>query len=185
MRSTEIRKGMLIIMDGDNHLVLDVNHVMPGKGPAYIQTKLRNLRTGSTLEKRIRSAENVESVYVERKTMMYSYSDNNGHYFMDPTTYEQVLLGPDLIGNAMDYLLPNTDVTLLLMESKAVSLEIPTTMDLEVKDTPPQLKGATVTNQYKIATLETGIEVQVPPFIVTGERIRVDTRSGKYIERAK
>ena len=185
IKATDIRRGMVITMDGVNFVVLDFAHHTPGNLRAMVQTKLRNMNSGSLIEKRFRSVDQIEVPYVETKEYEYLYSAGDEHVFMDTETYDQLHFGADIIGTAMDYLLPNSRVMVKYINEKPVSIEIPDFVELTVTDTPPALAGATATNQYKEATLETGLRVQVPPFIGPGEKIRIDTRTGEYIERVK
>jgi elongation factor P len=176
---------MVITMEGVNYVVVDFAHHTPGNLRAMVQTKLRNMNSGSLIDKRLRSVDQIEVPYVETKEYEYLYSAGDEHVFMDSETYDQLNFSPDIIGTAMQYLLPNSKVMVKYINDKPVSIEIPDSVDLAVTDTPPELKGATATNQYKEATLETGLKVQVPPFIKPGERIRIDTRTSEYIERVK
>jgi elongation factor P len=185
IKATDIRRGMVITMEGVNYVVVDFAHHTPGNLRAMVQTKLRNMNSGSLIDKRLRSVDQIEVPYVETKEYEYLYSAGDEHVFMDTETYDQLHFSPEIIGTAMQYLLPNSRVMVKYIADKAVSIEIPDSVDLEVSDTPPALAGATATNQYKEATLETGLKVQVPPFIKPGERIRIDTRTSEYIERVK
>jgi elongation factor P len=143
------------------------------------------MNTGSLIEKRLRSVDQIEVPYVETKEYEYLYSAADDHVFMDTETYDQLSFSPEIIGTAMDYLLPNARVMVKYIAEKPVSIEVPDFVELTVKDTPPALAGATATNQYKEAMLETGLKVQVPPFIKPNEKIRIDTRTGEYLERVK
>jgi len=183
--ATELRRGMAIMHKDEIHIVVDTDHVKPGKGPAYCQAKLKNFRSGAVVSNRFRSSEQIESVFLEAKEMEFSYEDGTGHHFMDPDTFEIVPLPADLIGEGAQYLMPQMKVQLQVYEGTPVSFTLPHTVVMEVKDTPPAIKGATATNQYKDATLETGLHVMVPPFVEPGEKIRVDTRTGEYVERVK
>ena len=185
IKATDIRRGMVITMDGVNFVVLDFAHHTPGNLRAMVQTKLRNMNSGSLIEKRFRSVDQIDVPYVETKEYEYLYSAGDEHVFMDTETYDQLHFGPDIIGTAMDYLLPNSRVMVKYINEKPVSIEIPDFVELTVTDTPPALAGATATNQYKEATLETGLKVDVPPFVKPGEKIRIDTRTGEYLERVK
>jgi elongation factor P len=185
IKATDVRRGMVITMEGVNYVVVDFAHHTPGNLRAMVQTKLRNMNSGSLIDKRLRSVDQIEVPYVETKEYEYLYSAGDEHVFMDSETYDQLNFSPDIIGTAMQYLLPNSKVMVKYINDKPVSIEIPDSVDLAVTDTPPELKGATATNQYKEATLETGLKVQVPPFIKPGERIRIDTRTSEYIERVK
>ena len=185
IKATEIRKGMVIALDGENFAVVDFQHITPGNWRAMVQTKLRNLVTGSIVERRLRSTDTVETPFVEKKVMKYLYSTADQHFFMDTETYDQTPFASDMLGDAMKYLKPNAQVQVVSLAGKPLSIEPPRTVDLQVTDTPPALKGATATNQYKEATLETGAKVQVPPFIQAGEVVRVDTTTGEYVERVR
>lgn len=185
IKATDVRRGMVITMDGVNYVVVDFAHHTPGNLRAMVQTKLRNMNTGALIDKRLRSVDQIEVPYVETKEYEYLYSAGDEHVFMDTETYDQLSFAPDIIGTSMQYLLPNTKVMVKHINDKAVSIEIPDSVDLTVTDTPPALAGATATNQYKEATLETGLKVSVPPFVKPGERIRIDTRTSEYIERVK
>ncbi len=185
LKATDIRRGMVITIDGINFVVLDFAHHTPGNLRTMVQTKLRNMNNGSLIEKRLRSVDQIEVPYVETKEYEYLYSSGDEHVFMDSETFDQLSFSDEVIGTAMDYLLPNSKVMVKYINEKAVSIEIPDFVELAVTDTPPALAGATATNQYKEATLETGLKVQVPPFVKPGERIRIDTRTGEYLERVK
>jgi elongation factor P len=185
LKATDIRRGMVITIDGVNFVVVDFAHHTPGNLRAMVQTKLRNMNTGSLIEKRLRSVDQVEVPYVETKEYEYLYSSGDDHVFMDTESYDQLSFSTEIIGTAMDYLLPNSRVMVKYINDKPVSIEVPDFVELTVTDTPPALAGATATNQYKEATLETGLKVGVPPFVKPGERIRIDTRTGEYLERAK
>jgi elongation factor P len=176
---------MVITIDGTNYVVVDFAHHTPGNLRAMVQTKLRNMSTGTLIDKRLRSVDQVEVPFVETKEFEYLYSSGDEHIFMDTETYDQLGFSEEILGSSLQYLLPNTKVMVKYVDNKAVSVEIPASMDYVVTDTPPSIKGATATNQYKEALLENGLKVQVPPFIGPGERIRLDTRTGEYIERVK
>jgi elongation factor P len=185
IKATDIRRGMVITLEGINYVVVDFAHHTPGNLRAMVQTKLRNMNSGSIIDKRLRSVDQVEVPFVETKEYEYLYSSGDEHVFMDTETFDQLSFGSDILGTAMQYLLPNTRVMVKYIDDKPVSVEIPASIDLTVTETPPSIKGATATNQYKEAVLETGLKVQVPPFVGPGEKIRIDTRTGEYIERVK
>lgn len=185
LKATDIRRGMVVTIDNVNFVVVDFAHHTPGNLRAMVQTKLRNMNSGALIEKRLRSVDQIEVPYVESKQYEYLYSSGDEHVFMDIETYDQISFPPEVLGTAMQFLLPNSKVMVMYVADKPVSLDIPATIDLVVVDTPPAMKGATVTNQYKEAELETGLKVQVPPFIGPGEKIRIDTRTGEYVERVK
>lgn len=185
IKANDIRRGMVVTIDGNNFVVVDFAHHTPGNLRAMVQTKLRNMNSGVIIEKRLRSVDQIEVPFVETKEYEYLYSAGDEHVFMDTETYDQEHFSAEILGTAMQYLLPNTKVMVQYVASKAVSIDVPASIDLTVTDTPPSIKGATATNQYKEATLETGLKVQVPPFINPGEKIRIDTRTGEYVERVK
>lgn len=185
IKATDIRRGMVITMEGVNFVVVDFAHHTPGNLRAMVQTKLRNMNNNSLIDKRLRSVDQIEVPYVETKEFEYLYSSNDEHVFMDTETYDQLSFTPEMLGTSMQYLLPNSRVMVMYVAEKPVSIEVPASIDLVVTDTPPELKGATATNQYKEATLETGLKVQVPPFVQPGEKIKIDTRTGEYVSRVK
>jgi elongation factor P len=180
-----MRKGQTVKIDGKLYAIVDYQHVKLGKGGAVYQTKLKSLTDGSIQNVRLRSDENVEEAYLDKGTYEYLYSSGSEHVLMDTTTYEQISLDDDAFGDGTKYLKPNTQLQVSMYEGKPVIVTLPNAVDLKVTDTPPEIKGATATNQNKPATLETGLVVQVPPFIKLGEVIRVDTRTGEYVTRVK
>jgi elongation factor P len=182
--ATQIRRGMVIKLDNDLFTVMTVQHITPGNWRGMVQTKLRNLRSGKQSERRFRSEESVERITLDSHELEYLYSDGNDYHFMNMETYEQVTLGEDLLGDNVYYLISNTKVEAQFYEGSPISVELPSTVDLVVVDTEPGVRSATVTNVTKAAKLETGLVVQVPQFISTGERIRIDTTEGKYLQRA-
>lgn len=185
IKATEMKKGMVLKVDDAPCLVLDYQHVKLGKGGAVLQTKLRNVKDGTITNKRIRSEEALEQVFVDRQKYEYLYSDGSEHVFMHLETYEQISLGDDMFGEGVLYAKPNTEVEIETLDGQPINVALPNSVELEVTDTPPAIKGATATNQYKKAILETGLNISVPPFVENGEMIRVDTRSGEYLERVK
>lgn len=185
LKATQLRKGMIIEYEDDLYVLTDVFHNTPGKGQASVQTKMKNLRSSTNAENRFRSDETVIKAHLDSKEMEYLYQDGENYYFMDTETYEQIFLREDLLEDAVLYLLPNTRVTINFYQGEAVGIELPGSVELKVTKTEPVLKGATVTSSYKPAVLETGLKVQIPPFISEGEVIRVDTSDGKYLERVK
>ena len=185
MRASEMSKSQTVKIDGKLYAIVDYQHVKLGKGGAVYQTKLKSLTDGSIQNVRLRSEENVEEAYLDKRTYEYLYSSGSEHVLMDTTTYDQISLDDDAFGDGPKFLKPNTQLQVSMYEGKPVIVTLPNTVDLEVTDTPPEIKGATATNQSKPATLETGFVVQVPPFIKIGELIRVDTRTGEYVTRVK
>ena len=180
-----MRKGQTVKIDGKLYAIVDFQHVKLGKGGAVYQTKLKSLTDGSIQSVRLRSEETVEEAYLDKRTYEYLYSSGSEHILMDTTDYEQITLDDDAFGDGSKYLKANAQLQVSMYQGRPIIVTLPNTVDLEVADTPPEIKGATATNQPKPATLETGLVVQVPPFIKVGDIIRVDTRSGEYLTRAK
>jgi len=183
--ATGIRSGMIIEFNKDLYKVLHVNHVTPGNWRGMIQTKLKNIKTNANLENRFRPEDKVEKVSFDERAVEYLYKEDEHYVFMDTTTYEQYLIGTDIVKDAMQYLASNSKVNIPFYENKPVTIELPLAVELEVVETDPNLKTATITNTTKPAKLETGLIVQVPQFIEVGTRIKVDTSEGKYIERVQ
>jgi elongation factor P len=184
VKSQDLRNGVAIEIDGGVWVVVSYDHVKPGKGPAYTQVKLKNIVTGQHKEQRLRSGEEVRETTLDRREMEYLYSEPMGGVFMEAETYEQMTIPNAVLGDAVYYLKPNTPVTVLCHEDKPVSIDLPASVELEVTDTPPSIKGATATNQPKEATCETGLKTRVPAFIKIGEVVRVSTETGEYLGRA-
>ena len=185
MRASEMRKSQTVKIDGKLYAIVDYQHVKLGKGGAVYQTKLKSLADGSIQNIRLRAEEMVEEAYLDKRSYEYLYSSGSEHVLMDTTTYDQITLNDDAFGDGPKYLKPNSQLQVSMYEGKPVIITLPNTVDLEVTDTPPEIKGATATNQNKPATMETGLVVQVPPFVKIGELIRVDTRTGEYLTRVK
>jgi len=182
--ATQMRPGMVIKFNNELHSVFSVAHRTPGNLRGFVQAKLRNLRSGSMFEHRFSSEDRVDKAVLEEHEMEYLYDDGDYYYFMNTENFEQMHLTQDLLGDAVEYLIPQLHVNVEFYEGKAISVELPATVDLTVVETEPGLKGATVSNVTKPATMETGLVVQVPPFINQGEKIRVNTAEGTYVERA-
>lgn len=185
MQATQIRKGMVLMHNGAPHRVVEFHHHTPGNLRAMVQTKLRNLKSGSTTEHRFRSTDDIDRVILDDLEMTYLYNDGATYYFMNTETYEQIELQADDLGDMAGYLLPETVIQVQFFEGSPIGINIPPTVELTVVETEPEIKGATVSNVGKPAKLETGITIQVPAFIKEGEKIRVDTTEGRYMERAK
>lgn len=181
--ATQIRRGMIIKLDNDLFTVMTVQHITPGNWRGMVQSKLRNLRSGKQTEKRFRSEETVERITLDQHELEYLYSESTDHHFMNTENYEQITLTDDTLGENVQYLIPNIKVQAQFYEDKPVSVELPSTVDLLVVETEPSVRSATVTNVTKAAKLETGMVVQVPQFVNEGERIRIDTTEGKYMQR--
>ena len=180
MKSQELRPGMALNIDGQVWLVVGINQVKPGKGPAYTQAKLKNLATGNNIEKRFRSGEDVDQINLDRREVEYLYSDASGAVFMDCETYDQLTIPEDILGDTLLYVKANTTINGLFYEGNPMTVELPPSVDLEVTDTPPGIKNATATNQLKEAVLETGLKTRVPPFISNGQVVRISTETGEY-----
>ncbi len=183
--ATQIRRGMVIVFEGQPCKVVEFRHHTPGNLRAMIQTKLRNIRTGSSFEHRFRSADTIEKASMEQHEMEYLYSDGSHHHFMNTETFDQTALSGDDLGDAAQWLTPGLKIQAEFYEGEPIGIDLPPSLELEVKQTEPSLKGATVSNVNKPATLENGVTIQVPPFVNEGDRIRVDPVEGRYIERAK
>jgi elongation factor P len=182
--ANDLRRGMAINYNGDVAVVLDMQHRTPGNLRAFVQASLRSLRTGKTSDVRFSSTEKIEVIPMVTKRMEYSYKDGEDYVFSDPETYETVTLTPELVGDAKNYMVENGSVTMTFVEDKAVQIELPPSVVLTVKDAPEGIRGDSANNVQKSVTLETGITLQAPLFIKTGEKIKIDTRTGKYLERA-
>ena len=182
--ATQLRPGMVIKHNNDLHSVFSVEHRTPGNLRAFIQAKLRNLRTGAMFEHRFRSADAIEKITVDEIEMEYLYNDGDNYYFMNTENYEQTHLTRDILGDAVEYLTPNLQIKVEFFDGKAVGIELPQTVILTVTEVEPGLKSATASSVTKPAKTETGLIVQVPPFINEGEKIKVDTAEGTYLSRA-
>lgn len=183
--ATQIRKGMVIVFEGEPCKVVDFRHHTPGNLRAMVQTKLRSLRTGSSFEHRFRSADTVERAHLEQSEMEYLYSDGTQHHFMNTQNYEQTALNEEDLGDAAQWLMPGLKLEVEFYEGAPIGIDLPDSLELTVTQTEPSLKGATVSNVNKPATLENGVTIQVPPFINEGDKIRVNPSESRYIERAK
>ena len=181
----DFRKGVVFEMDGKPMLVVDFQHVKPGKGAAFVRTKYKNVMTGAIREESFNPSAKFENGTVERRNAEYSYNDGDLYYFMDQETFDMVPLGKDLLGDAFRFITENTVCKVLSYKGNVFGLECPNFMDLEVTETEPGLAGNTATNTLKPATVETGAEVKVPLFINIGDKITIDTRTGEYLGRAK
>lgn len=183
---SQVRKGMVIVGDdGQLYHVVDRDLNTPGNWRAILQLKLKNLKTGSIAVNRVRPQDKVEQAYLDKREMQYIYQDGDGFVFMDTETFDQVTLEKEMVGEQMLYLKEGNKANVVFYEGKALSLDLPATVELQVRDTEPSVKGATAAAQFKPATLETGLKVTVPPFVNIGEVIMVDTRTGEYLSRAK
>jgi elongation factor P len=182
--ATQMRPGMIIKHNDQLHLVFTVEHRTPGNLRAFIQAKLRNIRTNAMFEHRFRSGDAIERVIVDEVLMEFLYNDGDDYYFMNPQDYEQTVLKASTLGDAVEYLTPNLQIHVSYFDGVAVGIDLPGTVELTVVETEPGIKSATASSVTKPAKLETGLVVQVPPFINEGEKIRVDTSEGTYLSRA-
>ncbi len=185
IRASELRKGKLISYNNDLYTVHTTQHVAKGNWRSYIQTRLKQLKTGQVIDARFAVDDVLETPFVENKPFEFLYRDGEDFVLMDQVSYDQIHVSSDVMGEAELYLKGNETVVCMIIDGKIVGVELPNTVELKVTDTPPAVRGATVTNQTKDATLETGLRIKVPPFVENGEVVRVDTRSGEYLERAK
>ena len=183
--ATQIKRGMTIKLNGELYRVFSFQHITPGNWRGMVQTKLKSVRSGSIIEHRFRSEDRIEQAYLENHEVEYLYSDGSDYYFMNTETFEQFHLPADLLEDAIPFMTPNIKLKVEFYEGRSIGVELPASVELRVVSTEPALRGATVSNVNKPATLETGLVLQVPPFINEGELIRVDTSEGKYLERVK
>ena len=181
----DFRNGVTFEMDGKVMTVVEFQHVKPGKGAAFVRTKMKNVVTGAVTETSFNPTAKFEQAFVERKEAEYSYQDGDLYYFMDPETFDMIPLNRDVLGDAFKFVKENTVCKLQSYKGNVFGVEVPNFMDLEVTETEPGVKGDTATNVTKPATLETGAEIKVPLFINPGDKIKIDTRTGEYLERCK
>ena len=181
--TTDFRNGFTMSLDGELFSIVEFQHVKPGKGSAFVRTKLKNTKTGAVLDRTFRSGDKVEQVRLEKRQMQYLYSDQRLYYFMDLDTYDQIPVSAEIVGTASTLLKESENAFLLIAGEEIVDVELPNFVALAVTHTEPGIKGDTATGAVKPATLETGYVVQVPLFINKGDRLKVDTRTGEYVER--
>ena len=186
IKATDVRRGQALMYEGHLHVVLDTDHVKPGKGPAYVQAKMKNVETGTIKTNRLNSSDKLEDVTIDRRDMQFLY-DSSGHgagpyVFMDNETYDQLEIDGDVLPNEQSqWLSENLEVKIMLFDGKPLGVELPAAVELEITETTPQAKGATATNQLKEATVQTGARVRVPPFIEVGQVVRINTETGEYL----
>ncbi len=183
--TNDLKNGMTLNIDGDLMNVVEFQHVKPGKGGAFVRTKLKNVKTGRVLDKTFRADEPVEIAILEKREMQYLYRDETGFIFMDTQTYDQVVIEPEAVGDAAKYVVESSTPYVTFHDGRALGVELPAAVELEVRETEPGLKGDRVSGATKPATLETGAVVQVPLFVEVGDRVKVDTRSGEYLTRVQ
>ena len=184
IQATRMRKGMLIKIGNDLFRVLELQHVTPGNLRGFVRAKFRNIRSGTLSDQKLRSEDMVERAVLDERQMQYMYNSGDDYYFMDTETYEQTHISSEALGDSVNYLIAEMTISVEFYGSEPVGIELPQTVDLLVQDTVPAIKGATANAQLKPATLETGLIVQVPPFISPGDKIRVNTETGEYQSRA-
>jgi len=185
IQATQLRPGMIIIYEGDLYRVTAIHHLTPGNKRGFMQTKMKSLKTGVGTEKKFRSEDRLEQAALDTRKMQYLYAEGDLHTFMDTDNYEQMSLPAEEIGDLLKYLLSNQVVEMEFFDGLPVGISPPSTVDLEVIDTEPSMKGATASASYKPAKLETGVTILVPPFVQVGDRVRVDPSEGTYLERIK
>jgi elongation factor P len=185
VKATQLRPGMIIRHEGELYSIFSVDHRTPGNKRGSMQTKMRNLRSGAIVDYRFRAEETIERAIVDEIEYEYLYSDGDGHHFMNVENYEQMALQKDILGDAVDYLIPNMPVKLEFYEGKAIGVELPDTVDLMVVETEPSIQKATASAVMKPAKLETGLVINVPPFVGNGDKVKVDTTEGRYIQRVQ
>ena len=183
IQATRLRKGMLIKLGQDLFRVLDLHHLTPGNKRAHIQARMRNIRTATLADHKFRAEEDVERATLDEREMQYLYNDGDHFHFMDTSTYDQTHISAESLGDSKDYLIPDMLIRVEFYGSEPVGIELPSTVDLVVKETVPGIKGATASAQVKPATLETGLVIQVPPFVNEGDKVRVNTETGEYQSR--
>lgn len=184
MRASDIRRGQAVIIDGKLFVVTNADHNTPGNLRAKVQFKLRDVLKGTILDKRVGATDDIETTTLDARQVEYLYSDNDGHILMDLETFDQNTVAKDVFGDDILYLKPNTQLTAHYHDGKIVTYDLPKTVELQVAETQPSIKGSTATNQLKEAKMETGLSVRVPGFIETGETLRISTESGEYLSRA-
>lgn len=183
--TSDFKNGLSIILDGDIYTIVEFQHVKPGKGGAFVRSRLKNLRTGAVIDKTWRAGEKMEQAVLDRKTMQYLYNMDDDYFLMDMETFDQISVEKATFGDAVKYLKENSDVLVVMHDEKIIGVELPFTAELEVVETDPGVRGDTASGGSKPATLETGAVVQVPFFVEVGEKIKVDTRTDTYLERVK
>lgn len=183
IQATRLRKGNLIKLGNDLFRLMEVHHLTPGNKRAHIQARMRNIRTGTLADHKFRAEEDVERAVLDEREMQYLYNDGDHYYFMDTSTYEQIHISSEAMGDAKDYIIADATIRVEFYDVEPVGIEMPPTVDLIVKETVPGIKGATASAQIKPATLETGLVVNVPSFINEGDKVRVNTETGEYQSR--
>jgi elongation factor P len=183
IQATRLRKGMLIKLGPDLFRILDLQHFTPGNKRGFVSARMRNIRAGTLADHKFRAEDDVERATLDEREMQYLYHDGDHYHFMDTATYEQVHISTEALGESVNYLIPDAVIRVEFYDTEPVGIELPQTVDLVVKETVPGIKGATASAQVKPATLETGLVIQVPPFVNEGDKVRVNTETGEYQSR--
>ena len=184
INATRLKKGMLVKIGADLFRVLELQHVTPGNLRGFVRCKFRNIRNGSLSDQKLRSEDTLDRAVLDEREMQYLYKDGESFHFMDTASFEQLHIDAEALGESVDYLIPDALIKVEFYGEEPVGIELPPTVDLVVEDTAPGIKGATASNQIKPARLETGLVVNVPPFVNTGDKVRVSTETGEYLSRA-
>src|SRR5438128_2677970 len=184
IQATRLKKGMLVKIDQDLFRVLELQHVTPGNLRGFVRVKFRNIRSGTLSDQKLRSEDTMDRATLDERQMQYLYQDGDDYYFMDTSSYEQIHISSEALGDSVNYLKPEMTIQVEFYGTEPVGIELPQTVDLKVLDTVPGIKGATASNQVKPAKTETGLVVNVPPFVNTGDTVRVSTDTGEYLSRA-
>ena len=184
IQATRLKKGMLVKIGQDLFRVLELQHVTPGNLRGFVRVKFRNIRSGTLSDQKLRSEDSMDRAVLDERAMQYLYRDGDSFHFMDTETYEQLHISEEALGESVNYLVPDAVIKVEFYGEEPVGIELPVTVDLTVEDTAPGIKGATASAQVKPARLETGLVVQVPPFVNTGDKVRVSTDTGEYLSRA-
>ncbi len=183
--TNDLQNGMVLNIDGQLWAVVEFQHVKPGKGPAFVRTKLKNVESGKNVDRTFNAGTKVETANVDRRTMQYLYNDGSNYVFMDTGTYDQIEVSPEIVGDAKNFMLENQEAIVATNEGRVLFIELPASVELVITFTEPGLAGDSATGRTKPATLETGHEIQVPLFINQGEKVKVDTRDSSYLGRVK
>jgi elongation factor P len=183
--TNDLKNGLVLNIDGQLWAVVEFQHVKPGKGPAFVRTKLRNVESGKNVDRTFNAGTKVETANVDKRTMQYLYNDGTSYVFMDTATYDQLEVPPEIVGDAKNFMLENQEAIVATNEGRVLFIELPASVELEITFTEPGLAGDSATGRTKPATLETGHEIQVPLFINQGEKVKVDTRDSSYLGRVK
>jgi len=183
IQATRLRKGNLIKLGNELYRILDLHHLTPGNKRAHIQARMRNIRTGTLMDEKFRAEEDVERAVLDEREMQYLYNDGDHYYFMDTSSFEQIHISSEALGDSKDYLIAEMTIKVEFYDVEPVGIELPSTVDLIVKETVPGINRATASAQVKPATLETGLVIQVPPFVNEGDKVRVNTDTGEYQSR--